>query len=105
MPDHIHLLVTLGEKRGLSEAVRLFKGPLTPAVRNAQARWQPSFYDHRLRATEDLLPVFLYIFMNPYRANLCPANQGWAGYYCCAEDWAWFGLMTHESCPEPEWLQ
>jgi putative transposase len=105
MPDHIHLLATLGSNFGLSEAVRLFKGRLAPVLRKSKASWQPSFYDHRLRATEDVLPVFLYIFLNPYRANLCEPSLTWPGYYCCPEDWVWFGGMTRESCPEPEWLQ
>src|SRR2546426_479523 len=33
MPDHFHLLATLGPRGDLSEAVRLFKGPLTPTLR------------------------------------------------------------------------
>lgn len=105
MSDHVHLLVTLGSHGGLSETVRLLKGRLTPALRKSRASWQPSFYDHRLRVSEDLLPIFLYIFLNPYRANLCEPHQTWPGYYCCPEDWAWFGSMTRESCPEPAWLQ
>jgi putative transposase len=105
MPDHIHLLVTLGAFVALSEAVRTFKGRLTPTLRTTRSRWQPSFYDHRLRSSEDLLPVFLYIFLNPYRAGLCLPAQTWPGYFCCVEDWAWFEGLTNTACPEPEWLQ
>ena len=105
MPDHLHLLVTLGSDTELSAAVRLFKGRLSPALRRHGTRWQPSFFDHRLRAGDDLLPVFLYVFLNPYRANLVPADKTWPGYYCAESDWAWFGQMTRESCPEPAWLR
>ncbi len=104
MPDHIHLLVTLGPDANLSSAVRRFKGRLTPTLREIQACWQPSFYDHRLRTAEDLLPVFLYIFLNPYRANLCNREQTWPGYWCAPDDWTWFGDMTSASCPELDWL-
>ncbi|MDB6113889.1 MAG: Transposase like protein, partial [Lacunisphaera sp.] len=90
MPDHLHLVVALGENRSLSAGVRLFKGRLTPALRNTGAQWQAGFYDHRVRTADDLLPIFLYIFLNPYRANLCPLDRLWNGYFCCPEDWAWF---------------
>jgi len=70
MPDHFHLLVTVGPDTELSEAMRLFKGPLTPLLRAQGLRWQKSFYDHRLRSVDELLPTFLYIFLNPYRENL-----------------------------------
>src|SRR5207249_8821080 len=38
MPDHFHLLVTLGGTSDLSVALREFKGPLTPALRRNQLR-------------------------------------------------------------------
>lgn len=105
MPDHIHLLVTLKNERDLSAVVRSFKGRLTPRLREIQVRWQPGFYDHRLRRAGDLLPVFLYIFLNPYRAGLCPLGKAWPSYYCHPEDWSWFEPLTKSSCPEPEWLK
>jgi REP element-mobilizing transposase RayT len=105
MPDHLHLLVTLVADTELSAAVRLFKGRLVPNLRSYGVGWQPSFYDHRLRPDDDRLPVFLYIFLNPYRAKLLPADQTWPGYYCATTDWTWFGDLTRESCPEPEWLR
>lgn len=105
MPDHIHLLIALSSQVDLAEAVRRFKGHLTPTLRKIKAAWQPSFYDHRLRDDESVLPVFLYIFLNPYRAQLCAIDSKWPGYYCAAEDWTWFGEMTKKDCPEPVWLR
>ncbi|MBI2517425.1 MAG: transposase [Opitutae bacterium] len=104
MPDHIHLLVNPGEKVALSECVRAFKGRLSPVLRGNGLRWQEGYYDHRMRETEDRLPVFLYIFLNPYRANLAPGAETWPGYYCEPADWAWFGGLTNEESPWPEWL-
>jgi REP element-mobilizing transposase RayT len=104
MPDHLHLLVTLGTSSELSAAVRLFKGRLAPALRREGLRWQHAYYDHRMRPEEDLLPVFLYIFLNPYRADLAQPRQTWPGYFCSEEDWRWFGELTGASCPFPEWL-
>ena len=105
MPDHFHLLVTLDVQRSLSEVVRLFKGSLTPALRRDNLRWQENFYDHRLRSTEELLPTFLYIFLNPYRAGLIEPVQRWPWYECDMADWEWFGGLTTESRPDPEWLR
>ena len=106
MPDHLHLLVTLGERSHLSECVRMFKGRLVPALRRTNLAWQPSFYDHRLRSVDNLLPVFLYIYLNPYREKLInPGLAKWPGYYCASEDWAWFGQLTNGELPYPEWLR
>ena len=105
MPDHLHLLVTLTSTHQLSDCIRLFKGPLTPLLRSQGAAWQPSFYDHRLRHEEELLPAFLYIFLNPYRAGLAAREAMWPGYYCSPQDWEWFSPLTGESLPEPEWLR
>lgn len=104
MPDHLHLLLTLGPVTSLSSVVRLFKDRMTPRLRRHTAAWQENFYDHRLRQEEDRLPVFLYIFLNPYRKNLVPVDEPWPGYYCTPEDWNWFGELTKENCPVPEWL-
>jgi hypothetical protein len=67
-------------------------------------KWQKGFFDHRLRDGEDRLPVFLYIFLNPYRAGLTAQNASSPGYHCAADDWAWFEALTKEGCAFPEWL-
>jgi len=104
MPDHLHLLITLGDRTSLSSLVRLFKGRMTLTLRRHEATWQPNFFDHCLHPEEDRLPVFLYIFLNPYRKRLIPVEQVWPGYYCAVEDWRWLGALTKERCPEPAWL-
>jgi REP element-mobilizing transposase RayT len=62
MPDHMHLLVDIYSSLRLAEAVRLFKGRLAPILRQAGLRWQPAYFDHRLRSAEDRLPIFMYIY-------------------------------------------
>ncbi|MBI2514073.1 MAG: transposase [Opitutae bacterium] len=104
MPDHLHFLVVLGETLPLSEVVRRFKGRHASLLQSQRLRWERGCFDHRLRDDEDRLPVFLYIFLNPYRANLLPHSERWPGYYCCPEDWRWFGPLTDHDCPMPEWL-
>jgi putative transposase len=104
MPDHVHLLMRLGGMVTLSEVVRQYKGRLTPVLRQHQLSWQRSFFDHRLRHGEDSLPIFLYIFLNPYRAGLARYGASWPSYFCAPDDWAWFGPLTKQETPFPEWL-
>ena len=105
MPDHVHLVVRLKESSVLPGAIRLFKGRTSVSLRRHQLKWERGYYDHRLRCDEDVWPVLLYVFLNPYRANLLPVSEPWSGYYCCPEDWEWFGPRTNQACPFPEWLR
>ncbi|MBI3886222.1 MAG: transposase [Opitutae bacterium] len=104
MPDHAHLLVTLGDTHPLSASIRLFKGRSSATLRSSGLRWERGCFDHRLRVEENRLPIFQYIFLNAYRTKLLPPDQRWPGYYCHPLDWAWFEPLTNESCPFPEWL-
>ncbi len=74
MPDHFHLLATLGDEMPLSDTIRLLKGRSARSVNqhiNARHQlWQPGFYDHALRREEDRLAVARYIVANPLRAGL-----------------------------------
>jgi hypothetical protein len=72
--------------------------------RTHRLKWQENYYDHHLRPREKLLPIFLYVFLNPYRAGLLRSNEKWPWYECSEDDWAWFGSLTNEACPFPEWL-
>ena len=104
MPDHVHLLVDFTASRELSEVVREFKGRTSVMLRRHAMKWQSGYFDHRLRTNEDVLPIFLYIFLNPYRAGLIPYDQRWPGYFCSPDDWVWFEPLTSNSLPFPEWL-
>jgi REP element-mobilizing transposase RayT len=104
MPDHVPLLVEINPTPGLTGAVRLFKGRLSRVLRDAGLKWQPAYFDHRLRPGEDWLPLFLYIYLNPYRAKLRSTNQSWPGYRCSKVDLDCFDPLTNCACPYPEWL-
>jgi REP element-mobilizing transposase RayT len=73
MPDHVHLLIGVGNRKGLSTIVGGWKS-LCYRTRRRRGRgesfWQRSFYDHALRREEDLRLVARYILENPVRAGL-----------------------------------
>lgn len=105
MPDHLHLVVRLGATIPLGGCIKSFKGRLATTLRGRGLSWQEGYYDRRLRDAEELRAMFLYVFLNPYRAELVKGDEHWPGYFCSAEDWEWFQHLTRESLPEPDWLR
>ena len=73
MPDHIHLLLQLGETE-LSVVMKRLKARTAIALNREIGRrgrfWAKGFHDHALRKEEDLLAVSRYIVANPLRAGL-----------------------------------
>ena len=104
MPDHLHVLIRLGERLSLGQLIQRLKAKTSPTLRVKGLKWERGFFDHRLRPDEPLLPVFLYIYLNPYRANLCRSSDTWPEYHCCEEDWEWFRPLLDQDLPAPEWL-
>ncbi|KAF1003790.1 MAG: REP-associated tyrosine transposase [Luteibacter sp.] len=72
MPDHIHVMVKLGD-RELSRVVASLRSRLTRTFKT-QGRtsplWQRAFHDRALRTDENLRAVARYIVANPLRAGL-----------------------------------
>ena len=73
MPDHLHWLFATRSIE-LSDIVRIFKGRtghrVNRACRGRGPLWQRSFYDHAVRAEEDLCEIARYIVANPLRAGI-----------------------------------
>lgn len=74
MPDHLHVLVTLGTAESLSSVVQKLKSNTARAL-NARNHlvgqvWAPAFHDRALRKDEDLGDVARYLVLNPVRAGL-----------------------------------
>jgi len=81
MPDHLHLLIQ-PEKQGVnvSNFVGSFKSKayrLCKKFRIEGKIWQPRFYDHIVRKSEDLSEIVKYILNNPVRKNLV---EKWSDY-------------------------
>jgi len=80
MPDHIHLLLSASEKKGIVEFIAEFKSLSTRLAWNYNMQgviWQKSFYDHFLRKGEDIKEVAIYILNNPVRKGIV---QEWNEY-------------------------
>jgi len=73
MPDHVHVLLQLGES-GLSPVVRELKGRTALQLNREIGRkgrfWTPGFHDHALRREEDIRGIARYLVGNPLRAGL-----------------------------------
>ncbi len=67
MPDHVHWLVRL-EKGEIPNAVKRIKSIFSQQIN--QRVWNAGFYDHVIRADEDLANVARYIVANPLRSGL-----------------------------------
>ncbi|MBN1814190.1 MAG: transposase [Anaerolineae bacterium] len=81
MPNHLHFLVSPREN-GISVLTFTdrFKGKSTNRSWTVGWRgklWQPRYYDHIVRAEEDLRAIAEYIMNNPVRKGLIEHAEGW----------------------------
>lgn len=107
MPDHVHLLVILGERLSLGKAVARLKSKTKGALteHTAGIDWQRDFYDHHVRHGEERAPILHYIYFNPWRGGLCVRDAHWPWYHCRREDWVWLEASLAEVKPLPNWLE
>jgi len=105
MPDHLHLLFTLGGRLSLSQVVRKFKSLSKPKLERMHLKWQANFFEHRLRPDTEMEAFSRYIFLNPYRKQLIPLNAIWHGWILNRnyrpEFW---DHLEQEAYPRKEWL-
>lgn len=104
MPDHMHVLVRITGRPGVSRMVGRVKSKTKPVIAAGSAAWQPNFFEHRMRADEPLEPVVRYMHLNPYRAGLAHSSEIWPWFWCAPDIEAWFVPGTNEGAPFPEWL-
>ena len=81
MPDHLHYLISPKED-GVSVLTFTdqFKGKATNLSWKFDWRgklWQPRYFDHIVRADEDLLAIAQYILDNPVRKGLVDRSDEW----------------------------
>ncbi|PXA04887.1 hypothetical protein DDZ13_02685 [Coraliomargarita sinensis] len=79
MPDHCHLLFTLGNRLTLSQTASKIKRQVREKLKESKL-WQSNFHEHRVRPEQELEPFAKYIFLNPYRKQLLSCRQNWPGW-------------------------
>ena len=102
MPDHLHILFTLGQPLSIGRVIAKFK-MLSKA---AGIEWQNDFYEHRLRPDDAASAFARYIFMNPYRAGLVSRNEVWPHWIMSGDDaiFDFIPLLEEGRYPPTEWL-
>jgi len=105
MPDHIHLLLTLGPRLSIERLIAKFK---TKSRQNlpSDIAWQRNFFEHRLRPDESAGTYARYIFLNPYRKGLLQPNDRWPLWILgSGVDFDFLQQLDDGGCPPPAWLE
>lgn len=105
MSDHIHVLITLGDRLKLGQAVGRFKAKTRRLLAEAGLQWQGNYYERHLRPNDQIEDVLLYIFLNPYRANMLSPGASYEWTWFGVEEQTWFTPSTDDNRPLPEWLR
>jgi REP element-mobilizing transposase RayT len=79
MPDHIHMIVSPIEDRGLSvgDFTAGFKRVLRKTLHSQSWEWQRGCFDRLLRSDENLRNKWIYVQHNPVRAGLVQKAEDW----------------------------
>ncbi len=105
MPDHVHLLGTLGDRLSVSRLVGKFKADTHRVLRPRGLEWQENFYEHRLRDENESEPFARYVFLNPYRAALLKVSAQWPLWWRWGERKFEFEAMVAQTGEVPlGWL-
>ncbi len=98
MPEHVHILVSEPERRGitLADAIHFLKLSSSKRIRGrdnasseATSLWQKRYYDRNVRDHREFQTKLRYIHRNPVRRGLCASPEEWPWssfrHYACGE--------------------
>jgi putative transposase len=74
MPDHLHMIVSMGDGHDLSKTFGAWKRWLKM---KHSLKWQRNFFEHRLQDDESEYEKRCYIMNNPVRAGLANKQGDW----------------------------
>jgi len=79
MMDHWHVLLSLGAIDNLSILMRNIcrHSNFLSRKTSEPIYWQKGFYDHKIRAHENVVDIVRYIESNPVRKALTAKMEGW----------------------------
>jgi putative transposase len=84
MPNHLHVLLTVGKDMSIEKAVQLIKGNFSYRAKKElgwqREIWQPGFSEVRVTDRESFLAYKLYIQENPVKAGLARSPEEYP--YC-----------------------
>jgi putative transposase len=87
MPDHLHWLMQLCDRRSLSAVVKSVKSESSLNCHRLSgekgALWQQGFYERAIRRDQDLRMVARYIVANPLRDGLVSSLRDYPHWYSC----------------------
>ncbi len=90
MPDHMHVLIELGEIEPLSLVVQRIKSLIAAGINQERNKrqpvWQRGYFDHAIRTNEDVHSAARYIINNPIRAGLA-MNIGDYACWSLTDEW------------------
>jgi putative transposase len=105
MPNHIHLLFTLGRRLRLGQVMGKFK-TLVRRQGTEAWQWQEDGFEHEVRTSGLIEDFALYIFMNPYRARLIGLHQRWPHWFCPNPKRFFFlSLLRDDECVPAAWIE
>jgi putative transposase len=100
MPNHFHLLMTPLGQTTLERAMQYVKGGFTHRAKkelnHSRSIWQTSYFDRRVRNSQEFQDYVAYIHQNPVKGQLCADSKDWP--YSCAQ-------ADHELDPLPQRLK
>ena len=74
MPDHLHWLLELKNRKGLSAVIAVVKSfsarEINQKAGTSGQIWQSGFHDHAVRTEVDLKSLARYVVANPLRAGI-----------------------------------
>ena len=80
-PDHVHLIVKLGETRTLSDVLQSFGNFTALHVNRHHGRsgrcWQKTFHDRNVRDDGELYNQISYVYENPVRKGYVDRPEEW----------------------------
>jgi putative transposase len=86
MPDHLHWLIQLTDRRVLSSVVKTVKARSALTINRHLGQqgslWQRAYYDHAARKDMDVRQFARYIVANPLRAGLVRVIGDYSHWDC-----------------------